>query len=323
MNDSNNELLQDYRKLFQEYQNKAGRSIKTRGSYGLSMVLRLLVWAAGMITLGIFCCLVGYMLIKGLPHLSWDLFSPVYTSENVSLFPALVNTVSMTLFSLLLAVPVALVMKQPDLGTSMMIAAVAGSIILVAKVRWRSLLVLAAGFVASAVFAWAYLLKPYQKKRVLAFLDPEGDVLGAGYHASQSLIAVGSGQASGKGWGHGTQTQLSFLPEQHTDFVFSVWGEEHGFVGAVVLIGLYLVLLVMMLAVAASAREKFGSFLAVGVAAMVFWHVFVNIGMVSGILPVVGVPLPFFSYGGTALVTLFLGVGILMSIHKHRMLVQK
>ncbi len=220
--------------------------------------------------------------------------------------------------ALLLAVPVALVMKQPDLGTSMMIAAVAGSIILVAKVRWRSLLVLAAGFVASAVFAWAYLLKPYQKKRVLAFLDPEGDVLGAGYHASQSLIAVGSGQASGKGWGHGTQTQLSFLPEQHTDFVFSVWGEEHGFVGAVVLIGLYLVLLVMMLAVAASAREKFGSFLAVGVAAMVFWHVFVNIGMVTGLLPVVGVTLPLLSYGGSSVLTNMIGLGLLMNVAMRR-----
>jgi rod shape determining protein RodA len=220
--------------------------------------------------------------------------------------------------ALLLLLPMGLVMKQPDLGTSMMIAAVAGSIMLVAKVRWKSLLALAVAAVGAAVFAWNYLLKDYQKKRVLTFIDPEGDVLGAGYHASQSLIAVGSGQEFGKGWGHGTQTQLSFLPEQHTDFVFSVWGEEHGFVGAVVLISLYFLLTLLMLSVAASAREKFGTFLAVGVAALLFWHVFVNIGMVTGVLPVVGVTLPFLSYGGSSVLTNMIGLGLLLNVGMRR-----
>ena len=220
--------------------------------------------------------------------------------------------------ALLLGLPVALVLKQPDLGTSLMIASVAGSIVLVAKVRWRSLLVLGAGGLVAAVLAWAHLLKDYQKRRVLTFLNPEGDLLGAGYHASQSLIAVGSGQEFGKGWGQGTQTQLSFLPEQHTDFVFSVLGEEHGFMGAVILIGLYLILLLMMIAVAATAREKFGSFLAIGIAAMIFWHVFVNIGMVTGLLPVVGVTLPLLSYGGSSLLTNMIGIGLLMNVAMRR-----
>src|SRR5690606_26677026 len=142
-----------------------------------------------------------------------------------------------------------------------------------------------------------------QKKRVLTFLDPEHDTLGAGYHASQSLIAVGSGQGFGKGWGQGTQTQLSFLPEQHTDFIFSVWGEEQGFIGALVLIGLYLLLLLLSIGVAANAREKFGTYVCVGVAGMIFWHVFINIGMVTGLLPVVGVTLPLLSYGGSSVLT--------------------
>jgi rod shape determining protein RodA len=233
------------------------------------------------------------------------------TREGYSLF-------QLWLPALLLLLPVALVMKQPDLGTSMMIAAIAGSIVLVAKVRWKSLLVLGVSGLAAALLAWLYLLKDYQRKRILTFLDPEGDLLGAGYHASQSLIAVGSGREMGKGWGNGTQTQLSFLPEQHTDFVFSVWGEEHGFVGALILVGLYLVLLLLMLSVAATAREKFGSFLAVGVAAMIFWHVFINIGMVTGLLPVVGVTLPLMSYGGSSVLTNMIGLGLLLNVAMRR-----
>ncbi|MFN7133867.1 MAG: rod shape-determining protein RodA, partial [Myxococcales bacterium] len=213
--------------------------------------------------------------------------------------------------ALLLLVPVALVMKQPDLGTAMLIASCAGTMILFSRVRWKTLATLAVGFVGVSIVAWNHVLKDYQKKRVLTFLDPEGDTLGAGYHASQSLIAVGSGQGWGKGWGEGTQTQLSFLPEQHTDFIFSVWGEEHGFAGAMVLLGLYMLLLLLCIGVAASAREKFGSYLCVGVAGMIFWHVFINIGMVTGVLPVVGVTLPLMSYGGSSVITVMLGLGLL------------
>lgn len=220
--------------------------------------------------------------------------------------------------ALLLAIPVALVMKQPDLGTSMMIASCAGTMILFSRVRWKTLATLAVGFIGAAVVAWNHLLKDYQKKRVLTFLDPEHDTLGAGYHASQSLIAVGSGQGFGKGWGQGTQTQLSFLPEQHTDFIFSVWGEEQGFIGALVLIGLYLLLLLLSIGVAANAREKFGTYVCVGVAGMIFWHVFINIGMVTGLLPVVGVTLPLLSYGGSSVLTVMAGLGLLINVGMRR-----
>ena len=220
--------------------------------------------------------------------------------------------------ALLLLIPIALVMKQPDLGTSAMIAAAAGSIILVAKVKWRSLLFIAASFVAVAVYAWFNLLHDYQKRRVFTFLSPESDVLGSGYHASQSLIALGSGQMWGKGWGQGTQTQLSFLPEQHTDFVFSVWGEEHGFVGTLFLLLLYFVLIAMMLQVAATAREKFGAFLALGVTAIIFWHMFINIGMVASVVPVVGVTLPFMSYGGSSMLTNMVGMGLIINVAMRR-----
>ena len=220
--------------------------------------------------------------------------------------------------ALLIVVPVALVMKQPDLGTAMMIAAVAGSLVLFGKVRWKSLALMVAVFVGGASLAWTHVLKDYQKKRVTSFLDPEADMLGSGYHASQSLIALGSGQGWGKGWSQGTQTQLSFLPEQHTDFIFSVWGEEHGFFGTSMLVLLYLLLLLLALGVATGAREKFGTFIAVGVCSMLFWHVFINIGMVTGTLPVVGVTLPLMSYGGSSVLTILVGLGLLMNVGMRR-----
>jgi rod shape determining protein RodA len=153
---------------------------------------------------------------------------------------------------------------------------------------------------------------------VETFLNPEGDALGAGYHANQSMIAVGSGQLTGKGWGHGTQTQFSFLPEQHTDFIFSVWAEEHGFLMSAGLLLLYFFLLLWALAVAGGARERFGTFMATGMAALIFWQVFINIGMVTGLLPVVGVTLPLLSYGGSSLLSVLIGLGILYNIQMRR-----
>ena len=219
---------------------------------------------------------------------------------------------------LLVLVPVALVMKQPDLGTGVVTFAIAMTMIVFAKVRWQSLTALFAGGIASSVFAWQRLLKPYQKSRIVTFLDPQAYAKGAGYHAIQSVIAVGSGQWSGKGWSEGTQNQLSFLPEQHTDFIFSVWAEEHGFLGGVLLVSLYGFLVLTALDVAANARDKFGSFLAIGIAALFFWHAFINIGMVTGMLPVVGVPLPLFSYGGSSVLADLLGVGILLNVSLRR-----
>ncbi|MBI5548602.1 MAG: rod shape-determining protein RodA [Deltaproteobacteria bacterium] len=233
---------------------------------------------------------------------------------------------------LLVIPPVVLVLKQPDLGTASMIAVVSGSLILFGKLRAWTLVVFAVLGLIGAVLGWGYyshcnpgipkaqrpkycvLLKDYQLKRVSSFLDPEADTLGSGYHASQSLIAVGSGQGWGKGWGEGSQTRLSFLPEQHTDFIFSVWAEERGFFGAVVLVLLYLLMLLLAVGVAVNAREKFGSFIAVGVTAMLFWQVFINIGMVTGMFPVVGVTLPLMSYGGSSVLTVMVGMGLLMNV---------
>ncbi len=190
-----------------------------------------------------------------------------------------------------------LILKQPDLGTALIVLAVGATMILFAGVRWRTLAVIGA-VVVGGWGSWpGPHLKPYQRKRVETFLNPEGDVLGAGYHATQSMIAVGSGQGLGKGWGQGTQTLLSFLPEQHTDFIFSVWAEEHGFVGCLLLLFLYYALVASALGIAGDARDRFGQFLAVGVTAMLFWHAFINMGMVIGLLPVVGVTLPLMSYG--------------------------
>lgn len=219
---------------------------------------------------------------------------------------------------LLILVPVALVMKQPDLGTALVTFAIAMTMIMFAKVKWPHLIVMLATGVGSSVLAWNRFLKDYQKQRVLTFLNPEAYAKGAGYHAIQSVIAVGSGQWSGRGWGEGTQNQLAFLPEQHTDFIFSVWAEEHGFLGGVVLIALYAFLVLAALDVAANARDKFGSFLALGISALFFWHAFINMGMVTGILPVVGVPLPLFSYGGSSVVADMLGIGILLNVSLRR-----
>ena len=218
---------------------------------------------------------------------------------------------------LLTLVPAALVQKQPDLGTALIIVAVGATMILFAGVRWKTMLVLGGTVVLVATVAWPHL-KPYQRKRVETFLNPEGDVRGAGYHAMQSMIAVGSGQVTGKGWGQGTQTLLSFLPEQHTDFVFSVWAEEHGFLGGLVLLALYFALVGSGITIAMNARDRFGQFVAVGATALVFWHAFVNMGMVTGVLPVVGVPLPLMSYGRTSVLVIFSAVALLASVGTRR-----
>jgi rod shape determining protein RodA len=213
--------------------------------------------------------------------------------------------------------PVLLILKQPDLGTALVVLAVGATVMLFAGVRWRSLTALLGAVVVAAVLVWPHL-KPYQRKRIESFLNPEGDVLGAGYHATQSMIAVGSGQGTGKGWGQGTQTLLSFLPEQHTDFVFSVWAEEHGLLGCLLLIGLYLGLVTAGLTIAGNARDRFGQLLAAGITGMLFWQAAVNMGMVVGLLPVVGVTLPLMSYGGSSVITVFLGVGLLGSVAVRR-----
>jgi len=221
----------------------------------------------------------------------------------------------------LLVIPVALIARQPDLGTALLVSAAGFYVIYFAGISWKVLGTAALLFVASLPPLWG-LLHEYQRKRVLTLLDPTQDPLGSGYHIIQSTIAVGSGGLAGKGWLNGTQAHLEFIPERHTDFIFAVYAEEFGLIGSGALLLLYTVLIGRGLVIAANAPTFFTRLLAGAITLIFFTYAFVNMGMVTGILPVVGVPLPFMSYGGTALLTLFIGIGILMSIHRHRKLVQ-
>jgi len=222
--------------------------------------------------------------------------------------------------SLLLAFPVALIMKQPDLGTSLLIASSGFYVLFLAGLSWRFLLVASASLLALMPVFWS-LLHDYQRKRIEILFDPTQDPLGAGYHTIQAIIAIGSGGSAGKGWLNGTQTQLDFLPERTTDFIFAVFSEEFGFLGNMLLLTLFSLIIARGLVIASQAQNTFSRLLAGSITLNFFSYAFVNMGMVSGILPVVGVPLPLISYGGTSLVTLYLGFGILMSIHSHKKLV--
>jgi rod shape determining protein RodA len=222
--------------------------------------------------------------------------------------------------ALLLALPVGLIVRQPDLGTALLIFASGFFVIFLAGLSWK---VIGSMMVAGAVslpFLWS-VLHDYQRKRVLTLLDPMEDPLGAGYHIIQSTIAIGSGGILGKGWLNGTQAQLDFVPERSTDFILAVFGEEFGLVGNVVLIVLYMLIIARGLMIAANASTVFSRLTAGAITLTFFTYAFVNMGMVSGILPVVGVPLPMISYGGTALLSILVGMGILMSIATHKQLV--
>jgi rod shape determining protein RodA len=225
------------------------------------------------------------------------------------------------LAAILLIIPFGLIVRQPDLGTAALVGAAGFYVIFFAGISWRVLGGLAALGIIALFPLWS-LLHDYQRRRVLTLLDPTTDPLGAGYHIIQSTIAVGSGGLSGKGWLNGTQAHLEFIPERHTDFIFAVFSEEFGLIGNLILLTLYALLIGRGLMIAANAATVFARLMAGAVTLMFFTYAFVNMGMVSGILPVVGVPLPFLSYGGTALLTLFIGAGILMSVQRHRKLVQ-
>jgi rod shape determining protein RodA len=218
---------------------------------------------------------------------------------------------------LLVLFPAALVLKQPDLGTAMMLVLGGGAMFFLAGVRWwKFVIVLAAGGGAVPV-AWRFL-RDYQKERIYTFLDPESDPLGAGYHSLQSKIAIGSGGVFGKGFLQGTQSHLSFLPEKQTDFIFTMLAEEWGLVGGLVLLALYTLVFIYGYAIAFRCRNQFGRLLALGITVNFFLYVFINTAMVMGLIPVVGVPLPLISYGGTAMLTVMFGMGLLMSVYVHR-----
>ncbi len=236
--------------------------------------------------------------------------------------------------AVILAIPVFLIARQPDLGTALLVTAAGMYVIILAGLPWKWILPFVGvgffGIVLIVIFgnaicapdiAWPFV-HDYQKHRICTLLDPSSDPLGKGFHTIQSMIAIGSGGLLGKGWFQGTQAHLEFIPEKHTDFVFAVFSEEFGLLGNLILLALFFALIKRGLAISAGAPNLFTRLLGASVTMIFFTYAFVNIGMVSGLLPVVGVPLPFISYGGTALVTLGFGAGILMSIHRHRRLVQ-
>ncbi|MCU7906229.1 MAG: rod shape-determining protein RodA [Candidatus Thiodiazotropha sp. (ex Epidulcina cf. delphinae)] len=220
---------------------------------------------------------------------------------------------------LLTLIPVLLIAKQPDLGTALLVGTGGAFALFLAGISWRLISATSLGMAALGPVAW-YFMHEYQRQRVLTFLTPESDPLGAGYHIIQSKIAIGSGGISGKGWLNGTQSHLEFLPERHTDFIFAVISEEFGLVGILALLCLYLFIILRGLYIATQAQDTFGRILAGSLSLVFFVYLFVNAGMVTGLLPVVGIPLPLISYGGTSLVTILASFGMLMSIHTHKKL---
>jgi rod shape determining protein RodA len=223
---------------------------------------------------------------------------------------------------LLIAAPVGMIALQPDLGTAILIGLTGAAVIFLAGIGIRYIVAATAMAFAAMPLLW-YLMHPYQKQRVLTLLDPEKDPLGAGYHIIQSKIAIGSGGIFGKGWLNGSQGQLEFLPERSTDFIFAVIGEEFGFIGVTLLLLLYLLIIARGFVIAAAAQDTFSRLLAGSISVTFFFYVFVNTAMVTGLLPVVGVPLPLVSAGGTSMVTLLAGFGILMSVQTHRKLLPR
>lgn len=233
--------------------------------------------------------------------------------------PTLLNLI---LCALIIVVPALLTAKQPDLGTALMLTGTGAWVLFLAGMRWRYILLIAFAGAASLPALW-FMMHSYQRQRVLTFLNPESDPLGAGYHIIQSKIAIGSGGIFGKGWLNGTQSHLNFLPEHATDFIFAVLGEELGLVGGIILLSLILIIVARGLYISAQAKDTFTRLVAGSLTLTFFLSVLINVGMVTGLLPVVGVPLPLVSYGGTSMVTLLASFGVLMSIHTHRKLLAK
>ncbi|MFQ5736918.1 MAG: rod shape-determining protein RodA [Thermodesulfobacteriota bacterium] len=217
----------------------------------------------------------------------------------------------------LMAVPFLLIAKQPDLGTAIVLWMIFWSMVAVVKIRLRTVIGLLGTLAVAAPFFWT-TLKDYQKARLSSFLNPGADPLGSGYHVLQSKIAIGSGGFFGKGFTEGTQSKLMFLPEHHTDFIFAAFGEEWGLLGSLVVLTLFLTLIICGLNTASNSKDRFGFLLAFGITTMFFWQVVINLGMVSGMLPVVGVPLPFISYGGSFLITSLISVGLLLNVYMRR-----
>jgi rod shape determining protein RodA len=229
------------------------------------------------------------------------------------------SLLELTKLIVMILIPVLLIVKQPDLGTGLLILALFVSMLLFVGINFSSIIKVVTGALLFIPLFWNFL-KPYQKNRILTFIFPERDPLGAGYHIIQSKIAVGSGKLFGKGYLHGTQNKLNFLPEEHTDFIFSVFAEEWGFIGCAILILLYLIFFILLIKISNKAKDNFGALLVLGIMFIFFWQFFINIGMVIGILPVVGIPLPLISYGGTSLVVSYALIGLAINVAMRRYL---
>jgi rod shape determining protein RodA len=289
--------------------------------YGLGLVLLVGVMVAGEIGKGAQRWLdLGFMRFQPseLMKLAVPMMMAWYFADK-NLPP---RSSQLIIAALTVAVPVVLIARQPDLGTSLLVACAGLFVIFLAGISRRVMLSLIAMGVTCAPVLW-HFMHEYQRQRILTMLNPENDPLGSGYHIIQSKIAIGSGGLYGKGWLNGTQSQLDFLPERSTDFIFAVYGEEFGFLGVVALLFIYLFIVLRGLQIATRAQDSYSRLLAGSLSLSFFIYVFVNVGMVSGILPVVGVPLPLISYGGTSMVTLMAAFGILMSIHSHRRLLAR
>jgi len=298
-------MLVDYRKL--------GRLIYV--IYGTNLFLLVLVLVLGRsalgakrwLSFGIFNLQPSELMKISLMLMLARYFSDDTNVEGYTLRDLLVPAV-------IAGVPALLVILQPDLGSSMMLLIAAFSVFLFVKIKPQSLIILAIAGMIAVPIVYNFVLKDYQRQRVITFLDPASDPKGAGYNSIQSKIAVGSGRFAGKGFMKGTQSQLNFLPAHHTDFIFSVFSEEHGFLGAIALLILYSLLFISGYRIAARSDDKFGVLLGMGLTSVIFWQTFINMGMVVGIMPVVGVTLPFMSYGGTSLVINLIIIGFLQSI---------
>jgi rod shape determining protein RodA len=316
------------------------------------------IWFSGALFVMIFCFLFNYRLLERWAYpiygvcvflLVWVLFFGKYVAGSrrwlvmgpISIQPSEMVKIAVIIvlakyfskdahtrgFSLpelvrpliLVGIPFLMILKQPDLGTAGLLLLIAFSMTVFVKIERRSFILLLLSCAALVPLVW-FFLKDYQKQRILVFIDPDRDPLGAGYHIIQSKIAIGSGLLTGKGYLKGTQNALSFLPEEHTDFIFSVLAEEWGFLGSVGIVLLFLVLIFWGLNIAQSSRNPFGTVLAVGVTAMLFWQVIINVGMTMGLMPVVGVPLPFISYGGSSALTTAMGIGFLLNVSMRRFL---
>lgn len=318
--------------------------IRQASSFGVGLLVMLIIaqveprlmarWSAFLYVVGVFLLLVvEFMGHKAMGATRWINIPGVVRFQPAELMKVFVPmTIAWYLArhnlppsfkrilvsGVLLIVPFVLIARQPDLGTALLVMVSGVFVLFLSGLQWRWTLGAIAAVIPVAIGMWMFVMRPYQKQRVLTFLNPESDPLGSGWNIIQSKAAIGSGGIFGKGWLLGTQSHLDFLPESHTDFIIAVLGEEFGLVGICLLLIVYLLLIGRGVVITLQAQTVFGKLLAGSITLTFFIYVFVNVGMVSGLLPVVGVPLPFISYGGTSLVTLMSGFGILMAIHTHR-----